>query len=441
MQGNRPKFAWVLVAVVMTASLVASPQSSQAAVIPLPEWSNDTRDITPAGGRVFLGQFNNETVSLLLSGLPAHSEVTVSFDLFIIQSWDGNRTAPAGPDIWDLSVAGGPTLLHTTFASVDEGPNQAYPDTFPGGDNPAGTGASEVNTLGYGFSGDSVYHLSFTFSHSASTLQLNFSGTGLEDIFSESWGLNNVEVAVDGNVVYSNDFESSVLATNDDFDNARVVGGLPFNDFVNTTTATRASDDPATCTNSNSVWYSFTPSENMTIEADTFNSNYFAEVSAWTGSRGALTQVAACGGDQVVFNATAGTTYYFMVAGGSGGFLRFAVRKGYNVDLTVDPNGKLERVAGTATISGTVRCSETSGVDLSGELRQRAGRFTVIHGGFSQSMPCSPPSVPWSATVTGENGPFGAGPASANIFTFGCGTANCDSDNVVRTVKLKGGGK
>ena len=209
---------------------------------------------------------------------------------------------------------------------------------------------------------------------------------------------------------------------------------------MNTTPATTASDDPTTCTNSHSVWYSFTPTTEMTIEANSFGSNYFAVVSAWTGSRGSLIQV-ACGGDQVVFEATAGTTYYFMVAGNSGGLLRFSVRSGFNVDLTVDPNGKLERVGGTATISGTVRCSETSGVDLSGELRQRAGRFTVIVGSFSQSMGCSPSPTPWSATISGGNAPFGSGRASANIFAFGCGTANCDGDNVVTTVRLKGNPK
>jgi hypothetical protein len=50
-----------------------------------------------------------------------------------------------------------------------------------------------------------------------------------------------------------------------------------------------------------------------------------------------------------------------MVAGGSGGFLRLLVRTGYNIGLAVNPNGTLDRVAGNAKISGTVRCSESSG--------------------------------------------------------------------------------
>jgi len=56
------------------------------------EWSNTSTDITPVKARRFLGQFGNETVSLALAGLPSHEYLTVSFDLFLIRSWDGNVT-------------------------------------------------------------------------------------------------------------------------------------------------------------------------------------------------------------------------------------------------------------------------------------------------------------------------------------------------------------
>ena len=59
------------------------------------------------------------------------------------------------------------------------------------------TGAAAVNTLGYKFYGDSIYHLSLTFAHTGETLALNFSsslfeGKGTAD---ESWGLDNVQVS------------------------------------------------------------------------------------------------------------------------------------------------------------------------------------------------------------------------------------------------------
>lgn len=81
---------------------------------PLVEWSTQATDTTPEGDRRFLGQVASETVELTLTDLPPHTNVTVSFDLYIINSWDGNF----GPDLWEFSVTGGPTLLHTTFGPL-----------------------------------------------------------------------------------------------------------------------------------------------------------------------------------------------------------------------------------------------------------------------------------------------------------------------------------
>ena len=115
------------------------------------EWSNTSTDTAPSGPREFLGQFGNETVSLTLADYPACT-VTVSFELFIIHSWDGHADGSVGPDVWDLSVDGGPTLVHTTFAT--HSPRlQAYPGPFVAeGDPPLNfphTGASEINSLDF----------------------------------------------------------------------------------------------------------------------------------------------------------------------------------------------------------------------------------------------------------------------------------------------------
>lgn len=72
------------------------------------EWSVTGRDTTPAGSRTFLGQFGNNTASLTLGGLVPHNSLTLSFDLFVIRSWDGNSSiSGAGPDIFTLGVSGG----------------------------------------------------------------------------------------------------------------------------------------------------------------------------------------------------------------------------------------------------------------------------------------------------------------------------------------------
>jgi hypothetical protein len=102
-----------------------------------------------------LGHFGNATVRLTLDDLPAHAQLTVSFDPFTIRSWDGNLTNN-GPDVWSLGVRDGPLLLNTTFSH--EAPIlQAYPDTCPGGSHPGRTGASETDTLCYGL--NAVYSL------------------------------------------------------------------------------------------------------------------------------------------------------------------------------------------------------------------------------------------------------------------------------------------
>ena len=61
---------------------------------------------------------------------------------------------------------------------------------------------------------------------------------------------------------------------NDDFDNATVVGALPFTDTIGTADATTADDDPFCNGNEHSVWYAFTPTANTTIRADTVGSDY-----------------------------------------------------------------------------------------------------------------------------------------------------------------------
>ncbi|MDD1457444.1 hypothetical protein MEN95_21380, partial [Dolichospermum sp. ST_sed7] len=152
-------------------------------------WSNQTRSITPVGGRNFLGEFSNDTVSLTLN-TQANSTVSLEFDLFILKSWDGSYSGTG--DFFTLSIAGGQTLLNTTFTLYSN--QQAYPGTFGNETYPGRTGATENNTLGYYYDGDSVYHISSTFQSPSNNLTINFAGSNLQGIDNESWGLDNVKV-------------------------------------------------------------------------------------------------------------------------------------------------------------------------------------------------------------------------------------------------------
>ncbi|MDA7680630.1 LamG domain-containing protein, partial [bacterium] len=162
------------------------------------EWSSDSISVTPRDSRSFLGEFSDQTITLDLSNLPQHESVSVVFDLFIMRTWDGNYLGH-GPDVWQLKERDGATLLQTTFLN-QEVYNQ-FGQSFPDGFNPDSpsifdsfTGASEVQTLGYGI--DAVYRVERTFSHTGASLVLEFTGIGLQGPGDESWGLDNVSVSV-----------------------------------------------------------------------------------------------------------------------------------------------------------------------------------------------------------------------------------------------------
>jgi hypothetical protein len=187
-------------------TVYASDFESLGPTVTLDEWSSQYTSVTPSG-RTFLGEFAAQQVSLELNDLPAHSVVTLAFDFYAIQTWDGNQESngyyPVGPDIFDLSITGGPKLLYTTFSNTEsgslpgdqQGPYlQAYPGAYPGSSYFAGTGASEIDGLGYSWDGDSVYKLAFTFPHTGSELVVNFAVSGIDG--TESWGLDNVKAVV-----------------------------------------------------------------------------------------------------------------------------------------------------------------------------------------------------------------------------------------------------
>lgn len=166
------------------------------------EWSLRSTSVTPVGGRRFLGEFGSQNAALTVTNLPPHAEITVSFDLFIIRTWDGIGDSDSGAETWSLSVSGEPSLLRASFLNtffINKNSGQSYPDAPGTVLHDGRTGAVENNTLGYSWNGrplDSVYHLTFTFPHTVSSLVLNFAGTGLQEIGDESWGLDNVAVYV-----------------------------------------------------------------------------------------------------------------------------------------------------------------------------------------------------------------------------------------------------
>jgi hypothetical protein len=148
------------------------------------EWSAIAQGVTPLGDRTFLGEFGNENVLLSLNNLGNHTELTLSFDLLIINAWDGD--GPFGPNTWK-AVVDGQEVANYTFSNTFS--MQSYPSF---GSMP-GSGALEANTLFYP-QGDSVYRIKLTFPHTASNVTLDLSAEGLPGLFGEKWGVTNFEV-------------------------------------------------------------------------------------------------------------------------------------------------------------------------------------------------------------------------------------------------------
>lgn len=198
---------------------------------------------------------------------------------------------------------------------------------------------------------------------------------------------------------------------NDDFNNATVIPSMPFTVSQDVTNATTAPDDPFCVGRTQTVWFSFTPTVNMRLEANTFGSNYDTTLAVYTGARGALTQL-ACNDDsnstvqsRVRFDAVAGTTYFFMVSS----FSFFPVSSAnltFNLvpappPLAISPSvtqfGSIDPPTGAATISGFVSCTQPAFVTISGQLKQMHGG-TPISGFFSAFVPCNG-TTPWTANI------------------------------------------
>jgi hypothetical protein len=166
---------------------------------------------------------------------------------------------------------------------------------------------------------------------------------------------------------------------NDEIEGARPITVIPFNDTLDTTDATTASDDPFCYGQGPTVWYSFTPAADIRLELSTYGSGYGATLSVYTGSRGSLTQLACNAfspgpGARVRFDAQANVTYYVMVGSTYGaGSLQLSAGVApppFAFDMQIDRRGWVDTTTGVATVRGTAACSQPSFVYASGGLTQ-----------------------------------------------------------------------
>ncbi|WP_421945887.1 hypothetical protein [Pedobacter sp.] len=163
-------------------------------------------------GSMVLGRYNASGFDLNLSNLPNHKLVEVSFDLYIHDSWEGNKVSGGvdGPDIWKFMVDGF-LYVNATFSNENCNnsgfcPPQSYPSDFPNAYNNPKTGAANPNlpgvcSLSGKIGGTTLYKIKKIIEHSKSTLlmqcrdQLTQTNTS-DPKCNESWSVDNIRVKV-----------------------------------------------------------------------------------------------------------------------------------------------------------------------------------------------------------------------------------------------------
>jgi hypothetical protein len=230
---------------------------------------------------------------------------------------------------------------------------------------------------------------------------------------------------------------------------ATSIPSLPFAIDQNTTEASVESDDVgcgAGGLDAATVWYSFTPSDDVRVEIDATASDYLVGVNLFAGTADEAGRF-DCNNDAVAFDAAAGIKYFLLFAdvnddSVNGGTLRAEVGvapPSLNVSLGVAPTAKVHPKTGQARVTGTITCDRPAEfAEVSVALRLGTGRFFTIGSGAAPAS-CGPAPSAWAAIVTGENGRFTAGSATVDLTGLACDILTCSETATTAPVRLRRG--
>jgi hypothetical protein len=168
-------------------------------------------------------------------------------------------------------------------------------------------------------------------------------------------------------------FGSTQPPANDECATATVVSQLPFQDEVDTRTATvQANDPPLPCADGGggkTVWYKFTPGQTMAVNVSTVGStpeDYDTALGVFTGSCADLSLI-VCNDDLILgvvrqadtsFVAQAGQTYYILVAEWNGGGPSGGVPTGGDLVFSMREETLFQGPAAGSIASGASRSTD-----------------------------------------------------------------------------------
>jgi len=239
----------------------------------------------------------------------------------------------------------------------------------------------------------------------------------------------------------------------DDFDAAIPIASAPYSDTLDVTGATPAADDPTDCFgNAASVWHAFTPSESGLLDISTAGSDYDTALGVYMGTRGNLTPV-TCEDDSdgaltshVSIPVNAGTTYYVLtVAAWSSppGTLQLSLTltpptPPLTLTFSYDAKAVVDAQAGTAVVTGTLKCSRTVKVTITASLAQQLGSSSARTGAGKSVVACSTKAAsPLSIKVASSSTPgLSDGPASLRLLGSGCDSRGCAKTTATGDIQL-----
>ena len=112
---------------------------------------------------------------------------------------------------------------------------------------------------------------------------------------------------------------------------------------------------------------------------------------------------------------------------------------GTTVALTIDPGARVDATTGSATISGTIQCSQSATVSLLVELEQtqKTGRDVAdVRGSLTVLVPCPTTLLRWAVILAPTSGAFANGSAAATAETVAL-PAGVTPASASATVKLR----
>jgi parallel beta-helix repeat protein len=183
---------------------------------------------------------------------------------------------------------------------------------------------------------------------------------------------------------------------NDEFENARVIRSLPYDDVVDTTAATGGNFDVHCLTYGATVWYKIKSNKNQEIAVSTDGSEYEPSVLVLAQMRKTFEPV-ACGYHAVRFKAQAGRTYDIMFGANPGDGGRLHVTAGSQPILRAHAS-----IAPTATVTngqvyyhGTVTTTRPAIIGIVADVYRSSGSRETWVDTIYYIMECNGKLTAW----------------------------------------------